>query len=1178
MKDRLKHIFRSPLSLCRGSRPPSDSADHSQKRGCITGLPLDTPTSPSTPPVADFWQKALQRLSLEDQLLIQKHTTSQSTTYIVSDVPAFLIEQVRQKRELCERRRWDINFNGYTFQLRDIADKVMTWLEKLKTIGDIAVNADSIHARLPWAGIRPLLLVATADRETMGPLLLGLDKVLYLIDRCTVYELLYPYDPRIERAHHNLEATVIELYVLILQLLLTAIRAYERSAKRSTPTAFWTLDCISDYNARFEAIVPRIDYEAQNCERCYSRLDYIISIHYTENLKLILEDIERAKALENEFQNVVNSFQNKQRLLEDKWRDDVLRWISDIPSEDHHTMARTGRAANTGGWFFKQREFQDWQSSKDSSIFWLHGIPGTGKTKLVSRVIDELLQIQGQRLAYFYCNRSEELRRKPKEILRSFVKQLSIAEDQTVTHTSLLQIYNDKRRRGFLSKGLSLEESEALLAQLISTYPKTILIVDALDEIEEVSRQRLISYFSRLVEQIQSLKIFVSSRRNEDIASRLKTKASVGINATNSQDDIVKFVSKEIEENEKNRTSPISAELKSDIVRVLLDKSRGMFQWAALQITELLSLALEVDIRERLRCLPCDLQGAYDEIYQRILGSGGSKPRIATRALQWVICSEKPLTADALVFLVCQDPEIDTLIAPYVDIRFILKSCSGLLVIDPWKFCRPSHLSVNEYFENLWGIGMCHVSAAKICLTHMLVASNRFSQESSTYSAMADNFLTYATQNWFVHIRIYEHCIENTGDGIDLRLSQLVEKFLGHIEESGPAYRSWCERCKQLPGFPIEDLKPFSNPVLAVCRFGLYRVPLTWWESKRIDPKQTNKAANSLLVLTVFSENEYAVKKLLSLGADANRQLDGLLCSGSALGAAASTGNREIIKLLLRAGAQINQKHTGGIYGSALVASVASSKGRKVTQLLLDSGADINQELDCGIFGSALAAATTRGDSGYGSNITQLLLHAGANVKQALTSGNYGSALAAAASTPISHGTIKLLLASGADVNQRLTWGKYGSALAAAALSSTENTSLLLSAGADVNQMLTSGLYGSALAAAAYSQAKQTVKLLLDAGADVNQKLASGLYGSSLAAAVAKQGADKEIVQLLLDAGADVNQKLSSGLYSNVLEAARARTRPEIYDILLEVAVRKNQRNIEHISLGVSKHKDRKST
>jgi hypothetical protein len=47
----------------------------------------------------------------------------------------------------------------HTFKLQDEADKVILWLDRFKQVGDIAVNADQIHAGLPWAGIRLLLEV-----------------------------------------------------------------------------------------------------------------------------------------------------------------------------------------------------------------------------------------------------------------------------------------------------------------------------------------------------------------------------------------------------------------------------------------------------------------------------------------------------------------------------------------------------------------------------------------------------------------------------------------------------------------------------------------------------------------------------------------------------------------------------------------------------------------------------------------------------------------------------------------------------------------------------------------------------------------------------------------------------------------------------------------------------------
>jgi nucleoside phosphorylase len=52
----------------------------------------------------------------------------------------------------------------------------------------------------------------------------------------------------------------------------------------------------------------------------------------------------------------------------------ILKWVSQIPYEDHHYAARKGRTAKTGGWLFKHDRYQTWQSSEQSTILWLHGI------------------------------------------------------------------------------------------------------------------------------------------------------------------------------------------------------------------------------------------------------------------------------------------------------------------------------------------------------------------------------------------------------------------------------------------------------------------------------------------------------------------------------------------------------------------------------------------------------------------------------------------------------------------------------------------------------------------------------------------------------------------------------------------------------------------------------------
>jgi len=100
-------------------------------------------------------------------------------------------------------------------------------------------------------------------------------------------------------------------------------------------------------------------------------------------------------------------------------------------------------------------------------------------------------------LAYFYCRRAEVERRKPENILRSFLKQLALSKGRSLAtlHTK----YMEKKRQGFLSNSLSLTECQELLIKMISQYSKTILILDALDECEEYSRYNFMEVLSRLV-------------------------------------------------------------------------------------------------------------------------------------------------------------------------------------------------------------------------------------------------------------------------------------------------------------------------------------------------------------------------------------------------------------------------------------------------------------------------------------------------------------------------------------------------------------------------------------------------------------------------------------------------------------------------------------------------------
>lgn len=186
----------------------------------------------------------------------------------------------------------------------------------------------------------------------------------------------------------------------------------------------------------------------------------------------------------------------------------------------------------------------------------------------------------GKAFAFFYCRRADAERRKPENILRSFLKQLALSHDKSLA--SLRTKYVEKKRQGFLSNSLSLTECQELLVKMVSLCPETILILDALDECEEDSRHNLIAVFNEVVEQSLPVRILISSRRDDDIAAEFGDRANFNLSATDNGHDIMKFVRGKIKEYRNSKiskrriNSAMSVELEQQIIDIFLEKSDGM--------------------------------------------------------------------------------------------------------------------------------------------------------------------------------------------------------------------------------------------------------------------------------------------------------------------------------------------------------------------------------------------------------------------------------------------------------------------------------------------------------------------------------------------------------------------------------------------------------------------------
>lgn len=159
-RDQLKRVFKGKFS-----KKPSASGSTSTASATASEPRLNEPTDggdgasltrnrSQRAPVRDLWGLAFEKLSEEDKV-----TMSQ----IQSDSKLEILERLRtaavEKQTECENKRWKFDLYGRQIILRDVAQKIIVWINKFKEIGDIAVNFDPVHASLPWAGIRFFLEV-----------------------------------------------------------------------------------------------------------------------------------------------------------------------------------------------------------------------------------------------------------------------------------------------------------------------------------------------------------------------------------------------------------------------------------------------------------------------------------------------------------------------------------------------------------------------------------------------------------------------------------------------------------------------------------------------------------------------------------------------------------------------------------------------------------------------------------------------------------------------------------------------------------------------------------------------------------------------------------------------------------------------------------------------------------
>jgi hypothetical protein len=177
---------------------------------------------------------------------------------------------------------------------------------------------------------------------------------------------------------------------------------------------------------------------------------------------------------------------------------------------------------------------------------------------------------------FFYCSRNpaEPTRSSPEAILASIARQLSNVESGMPLLKPTVDMYQKEEDQGFPSGQPGMPEICGLITQLIELYPQTTIVIDAMDECDPGLRWELLEYLEKILRNASSLvKVFVSSRNDQDIVLQLRDYPNLEIDSKMNGSDISRFVQNEVEQLIKRGKLLRSSSAKDELKRLIIYKT-----------------------------------------------------------------------------------------------------------------------------------------------------------------------------------------------------------------------------------------------------------------------------------------------------------------------------------------------------------------------------------------------------------------------------------------------------------------------------------------------------------------------------------------------------------------------------------------------------------------------------
>lgn len=500
-----------------------------------------------------------------------------------------------------------------------------------------------------------------------------------------------------------------------------------------------------------------------------------------------------------------------------KMREKLLNFLcSYSPGLVYQNLVKT-RVKDSGKWLFALPMFKKWREMKTSddadttdggrsNCIWLSGNLGTGKTLLMSAVIDHLLtRIKGlpenkrtkTAIVYFYFDHTHPSR--PRDAIASLLRQLCSQKDVGPLPRFLADNLA-AMKKGPDSKGDATDTAITgadeeflapipvgdMIADFLSLqlrFDSVYICLDGLEECDDLVA--LFEFLVRLVGPSSPSRLIISARPQiiqPGIVTGIGSKDMVVVLEQHNAPDIRRYLETYTKKHDC-LADIIGQEELPEHVKMIAERSGGNFLAATVETAELNRLTTKFDVKQYMNRPSIGFSELFSQIWSRLDDQPPLRAILAKRIFYWLSVSRRPLALKELQQAIAIEPEKyhtaqvlegERLPPPSV----IEEACMGFIRVDETNnsvFSSPSALPFYFYLFNPSFAKEASRYAAKCCLAFLNseILSNGPFKSQKEYDEMDQKlpFSRYVSQYWGTHLN----------DSRGSVVQETVEGLLGNV-------------------------------------------------------------------------------------------------------------------------------------------------------------------------------------------------------------------------------------------------------------------------------------------------------------------------------------------------------------------------------------------------------------